>query len=55
LGVKRFTQSKLQTKDYIIEDHAYVVMGYRIKKPLEINEPLTWHNTDIVITNKVNQ
>jgi len=54
LGVKRFTQSKLQTKDYIIEDHAYVVMGYRIKKPLEINEPLTWHNTDIVITNKVN-
>jgi SAF domain len=53
LGVKRFTQSKLQTKDYIIEDHAYVVMGYRVKKPLEINEPLTWHNTDIVITNKV--
>jgi hypothetical protein len=53
LGVKRFTQSKLQTKDYIIEDHAYVVMGYRVKKPLEINEPLTWHNTDIVNTNKV--
>ena len=55
LGVKRFTQSSLQTKDYIIEDHAYVVIGYRIKKPLEINEPLTWHNTDIVITNKVSR
>ena len=53
LGLKRFTQSKLQTKDYIIEDHAYVVIGYRLKKPLEINEPLTWHNTDIVITNAV--
>jgi hypothetical protein len=55
LGVKRFTQSSLQTKDYIIEDHAYVVIGYRIKKPLEFNEPLTWHNTDIVITNKVSR
>ena len=55
LGVKRFTLSRLQTKDYIIEDHGYVLVGHRIKKPLEINEPLTWHNTDIVITNKVSQ
>jgi Flp pilus assembly protein CpaB len=53
LGVKRFTQSKLQTKDYVIEDHGFVLIGHRINKPLEINEPLTWHNTDIVITNKV--
>ena len=55
LGVKRFTQSRLQTKDYIIEDHAYVVIGHRLRKPIEMNEPLTWHNTDIVFTNKVSR
>lgn len=55
LGVKRFTQSRLQTKDYVIEDHGYILVGHRIKKPLEINDPLTWHNTDIVLTNKVSR
>jgi SAF domain len=55
LGVKRFTQSKLQTRDYVIEDHGYLLIGHRINKPLEIKEPITWHNTDIVITNKVSQ
>ncbi len=53
LGVKRFTQSKLQTRDYVIEDHGYILIGHRINKPLEIKEPITWHNTDIVITNAV--
>jgi hypothetical protein len=55
LGVKRFTQSRLQTKDYVIEDHGYILVGHRIKKPLEINDPLTWHNTDIVLTNKLSR
>ncbi len=55
LGARQFTQSQLQTKDFVIEDQCTVLFGHHIKKPVVKGEPITWHNTDIVITNKVSQ
>jgi DNA-directed RNA polymerase subunit RPC12/RpoP len=55
LGSKKFRSSYMKTQDYVAVKDAKVVFGHRILAPVGFGEPITWHNTDIVVTNIVPQ
>jgi hypothetical protein len=52
LGTGTFRSSSLKTQDYVAVKDAKVILGHQLTKPVGFGEPITWHNTDIVITNK---
>ena len=52
--------SKRQREDHVGNDYVdpvdgRVLIGHRILKDVAYGEPITWHNTDIVITNTILQ
>lgn len=51
IGMKSFRNSDLKTDDWVSPGDAEVLYGHRILSPLREQEPIVWHNTDIVITN----
>jgi len=52
IGIKTFLDEDLVTDDWVSPADHKVLLGHKMTCPATKLEPIEWHKTDIVITNK---
>ncbi len=55
IGGMSIPKSELDENHHILAKDYFVILGHRLQKDIEYGNPISWYDTDIVITNKTSQ